>query len=29
MKDEVEKEKILNELREYLTEDRDKKLFGL
>ena len=29
MKDEVEKEKILNELKEYLTEDRDKKLFGL
>ena len=29
MKDEVEKEKILEELKKYLTEDRDKKLFGL
>lgn len=29
MKDDVEKEKILNELKEYLTEDRDKKLFDL
>jgi hypothetical protein len=29
MNDEGEKKKILNELNEYLTEDRDKKLFGL
>lgn len=29
MENEVNKEKILAELNEYLTEDRDKKLFGL
>lgn len=29
MKDEAEKEKILAELKEYLTEDRDRILFGL
>ena len=29
MEDETEKTKILAELNEYLTEDRDKKLFGL
>ena len=29
MEDESEKEKILAELNEYLTEDRDKKLFNL
>jgi len=29
MKDEAEKEKILDELKEYLTEDRDRQLFDL
>ena len=29
MEDEEEKAKILAELNEYLTEDRDRKLFGL
>ena len=29
MEDEAEKEKILADLNEYLTEDRDKKLFNL
>lgn len=29
MEDETEKTKILAELNEYLTEDRDRKLFGL
>ena len=29
MENEENKEKILAELSEYLTEDRDKKLFGL
>ena len=29
MEDESNKEKILAELNEYLTEDRDRKLFGL
>jgi len=29
MENEVNKEKILAELNEYLTEDRDRKLFGL
>ena len=29
MEDEAEKQKILAELNEYLTEDRDRKLFGL
>ena len=29
MEDEAEKQKILAEINEYLTEDRDRKLFGL
>jgi hypothetical protein len=29
MENEQEKEKILAELNEYLTEDRDRRLFGL
>ncbi|MFW1637147.1 MULTISPECIES: mobilization protein [Acinetobacter] len=29
MEDEIEKQKILAELKEYLTEDRDRFLFGL
>lgn len=29
MKDETEKKKILDELNEYLTEDRDRQLFDL
>ena len=29
MEDETGKQKILAELNEYLTEDRDRKLFGL
>ncbi|MFW1860124.1 mobilization protein [Acinetobacter defluvii] len=29
MKDEAQKQKILAELNEYLTEDRDRKLFNL
>ena len=29
MEDEAQKQKILAELNEYLTEDRDRKLFGL
>ena len=29
MEDEAQKQKILAEINEYLTEDRDRKLFGL
>jgi hypothetical protein len=29
MEDEAEKQKILAEINEYLTEDRDRKLFNL